>query len=266
MNSRIGIGVITCNREELFVQCLASIPSVGTLVVVNDGKPYCRTGFDAKINRFIQHAENKSVCIAKNDALQYLLSKGCDYLFLIEDDIALLSDDVFDRYIKAHETTRLHHLMFGYHGSANLKNGAPSARLVASYSEKISIALNRHCVGAFTFYSRKILELVGLMDEHFNTNCWEHVDHSYRIVKAGGIPAYWWWPDIADSTSCLGEIAPRESGAIIMKNENSEAVSKAGARLFLSKHGYTPFTVPDQSPETVVSRLKALQITKESCV
>jgi hypothetical protein len=40
-NGRIGVGIVTCKRKEMFKKCLASFPnSIEALLVVNDATPY----------------------------------------------------------------------------------------------------------------------------------------------------------------------------------------------------------------------------------
>ena len=82
--SKIGLGIVTCNREDFYVNCLNHVPIdiVDVLVTVNDGAEY-----NTKSDNFIQHETNKGVGISKNDALKFLLEKECTHLFLIEDDI-----------------------------------------------------------------------------------------------------------------------------------------------------------------------------------
>ena len=73
--SKIGLGIITCNREDFYKQCYESIPldAIDKLVTVNDGKKLKGSYSDTKI---ITHSTNKGVGISKNDAMQYLLDKS----------------------------------------------------------------------------------------------------------------------------------------------------------------------------------------------
>ena len=264
MRSKIGVGIVTCNREDFFKKCYESIPldKVDELVIVNDGKPYSlvpREGY------LIQHKANKGVGISKNDALKYLIEKDCTLLFLIEDDIIIKNPDVFEKYINTAEVSGLWHLMYGYHGPANKINGNINPRTIIDYKDE-KVALNQHCVGAFCFYHVNIIKKLGLMDEKFK-NAWEHLEHSYRIVNAGLIPAYWWWPDVANSYDYLDELACSEDNSTIRWEDAERKISKTdwqeniqkGAEYFYSVYKCSPTTVPDTPLQGVTERLKQIK-------
>ena len=265
---KIGIGIITCNREEMLKKCFYSIlaDSYDHIVVVNDGKELYEDSSKAiisSVDSFIQHDSNKSVCISKNDAFKALIKLNSDYIFLIEDDLYLKGhfdkNTVFEKYIKASEVSKLQHFMFGYHGFGNKKDNKPIARLITDYGEDVKIAFNYNCVGAFTFYTKELLEKVGLMDERFNSNCWEHVDHSYQIVKRGFLPAYWYWPDLADSYNYIGDSDENLSNSSIRKSEDFMINLRNKAFEFKQKNNYYPTEVPDSSAEFVVEHLKRIK-------
>lgn len=254
--AKIGLGIITCNRPDFFKKCYESIPNdvVHELVVVNDGDdiPFNYT------THYIKNEQNLGVGKSKNRALKYLLDKNCDYLFLIEDDIFIKNQDVFNEYIRYIETTGIQHLMFGYHGPANKVNTKPTPRIVIDYGNNVNLALNFHCVGAFCVYTSKLLKDIGLFDEKF-VNAWEHVDHSYQAVKKGYLPAYWWWPDIANSYDYLDEQACSEINSSIRPRSDWKLNIQEGAKHFVSKNTHTPWQVPDESHTTVIKLLRQLK-------
>lgn len=252
--SKIGVGIITYNRPDFFDQCLNSIDSkkINNLIVVNDGTPY------KSVNApLIQHEKNQGVGKSKNSAFKFLLEKGCDHIFLIEDDIIIKNNNVFDAYIDASNTTGIKHMMYGYHGPANKKNGIPNPRYIFDYGNNMKIAMNQHCVGAFCYYTRDVLENVGLNDETF-INAWEHVEHSYRIVKTGYLPSYWWWPDIKNSSEYIDELACSEVNSTIRPQSTWRENITNGAKYFISKHGLSPVSIPDTSLDAVTAKLKKI--------
>jgi len=254
--SKIGLGIITCNRPDFFKKCYESVPkdTVDELVVINDGN---NLDFNYT-SHYIKNEKNIGVGKSKNKALKYLLDKNCDYLFLIEDDITITDPNVFNEYIKYIEKTGIQHLMFGYHGPANKKDNNPIPRLVVDYGDNVNLALNFHCVGAFCVYTKKLLNDIGLFDETF-LNAWEHVEHSYQAVKNGYLPAYWWWPDIHNSYEYLGEQACSEVNSSIRPREDWKSNINNGARYFYNKHKYTPWQVPNESEESVIKALRKLK-------
>jgi len=102
MQKKIGVGIVTCNRPEYLRNLLASLRQrpYDELVIVDDGDeeyPYdSALGFT-----YIKNEVNLGVGKSKNIAMQHLLDKGCDYIFIIEDDMIIKRADVFDQYIKA---------------------------------------------------------------------------------------------------------------------------------------------------------------------
>jgi GT2 family glycosyltransferase len=258
-SQKIGLGLITCNRPDFFKKAFASIPleRIQQLVVINDGTPFSDQMTKEISNKcfYIQNDTNLGVGKSKNKAMQYLLDTNCTDIFLMEDDIIIKNSEVFEKYIKVASETKLPHFMFGYHGPANKANGVPTPRLKVDYPSSVSVAFNRHCVGAFCYYTANLLKEIGLNDDFF-TNAWEHVEHSYRIVKAGYIPAYWWWPDIADSYEYLDELACSEHNSTIRPRADWMENIQRGAHYFYNKHGFSPVSIPDSSAEQVRNKLR----------
>jgi len=129
--SRVGIGIITCNRPEFFKKCRESIKAewYDSIVVVNDGKGPL---FDARAP-ILSTAGGEGVGRAKNKAIRHLLEEDCDYIILVEDDM-LFKGNIFEQYIKAHKATGIHHFMFAYHGPANKANisgGNPAGKCIS---------------------------------------------------------------------------------------------------------------------------------------
>ena len=261
---KIGIGIITCNRTDFLGKCVKSMHQdwYDEAVIINDGdKPITEFyGFD-----IINNETNVGVCKSKNKALQDLLDKGCDYIFLIEDDMKL-NGNVFEAYINAHKETGIHHFSFGYHGPANRgnvsrsKGGVPTPRKVIDYGDRL-IALNMHSVGALCFYTRKALEDVGLFDEDFDKNNFEHVEHSYRLAKAGYSTPYWWWADLANSHHYISEQACSEENSSIRRGDDWQKAIMDSAYLFKEKHGVMPAwqnAVPDTPFDEILKLLKGM--------
>lgn len=259
MSNKIGVGIVTYKREDFFKKCLQSIPNVDHVVVVNDGSNYKDESYTLnKVNELIINQKNLGVGASKNAILRSLIQAGCDHLFVVEDDIILKSPDIFNKYIQCAQDTGLQHLMYGYHGPANLDpaTGQPKPRLYIDY-KNTRLALNTHCVGAFCYYSRKVIKEVGYIDEHFK-NAWDHLEHSYRIAKAGFIPAYWWWPDLAPQ-GLIEDQDPTLRSSVIRRDQSFNQVIYEGAQWFNHIHGYQPVNVPDTRPEDVVAKLKNIK-------
>jgi len=260
--SKIGVGIITCDRVNMFNVCFESLSDewYDELVVVDDGikeYPLKRRGAE-----FIRTSGGEGVGKAKNIAIQHLLDKDCDYIILVEDDMKF-TGNLFAEYIRAYKTTGIHHFMFAYHGPANkagISYGKPVPRLVFDYGpfDELRIALNQHCVGAVTFYTRESLEKVGLYDENF-TNAFEHVDHSYQLAKNGFSTPYWWWADIANSLDYVQEQKCSEDSSAIRPRSDWQSNIQQAAQYFMSKNKVSPVKVPDTPQQEVVEIIKRYQ-------
>jgi GT2 family glycosyltransferase len=265
---KIGVGIITCNRQDFYERCLYSLNDceLDAIVTVNDGDPY--EDLKIKSDVYFQHEHNKGVGITKNEALQHLMDQDCDHIFLIEDDIIVLNTNVFTEYINAAKASGIWHMMYGYHGPAN-KNSVsklPLPRMIMDYTNGVKVAFNTHCVGAFCYYHKNVLDHVGLMDETYK-NAWEHVDHSLQIVKAGLLPGYWWWPDLPNSYDYLMEQACSEESSVIRWEDAEKKIPKKewadniqkGAEYFIKKNNFAPGEIPDTDEEEIVSRVNLIK-------
>jgi glycosyltransferase involved in cell wall biosynthesis len=271
---KIGLGLVTYKRPLFFEQSFASVPVdlLDEVVVVNDGTPY-----EKQISvPLIQHEVNKGVGISKNDAIRHLLNRGCDYIFLMEDDIIIKDPLVFQAYINAYKETGIHHFNYSQHGSMNKKdhNNGPMHKPLAeeqqpepnplsfiSYKNNVEIALYPHCVGAFSFYTRKCLEDIGLIDEAFY-NATEHLEHTYRICKANLHPPFWWFADLKKSTDYLTDIPWHPHTSTIASAPDFRKLIDESYNHFQKVHGHGIFQIPNYNLQEVTQILKTIYKNK----
>ena len=106
---KIGVGIITSGREEMFKKCFDfHHHNVDHIVVINDGdgdlEPWCKSNFlqldigeSANTTlKVIQHSANLGVAASKNEALEYLYDKECDHIFLMEQDMYIKNQYIFN--------------------------------------------------------------------------------------------------------------------------------------------------------------------------
>jgi len=233
--NRIGVGVITCNREHFLKQCIESIPLdiVDHIVIINDGKPLPGEYFKMAVDKvdIIEHEENMGVGKSKNDALKYLLNNNCTHLFLIEDDIIIKNNKVFNEYIRCSEITGIKHLNFCLHGEDNKVNRSPNPKKIIDYRD-IRLAIYHNIYGAFSYYHRDVIDKIGMMDEAY-VNAMEHVDHTMEAIKAGFHPPFRWFADLENSDDWLDE---QDRG-------HSESVIRTGDWLTNFREGVDRFKV-----------------------
>jgi len=269
-DEKIGVGIITCNRPDFYKKCYDSIadnPDVDVLVVVNDGE-YLPLN-DTKPCVYIHNDENLGVAKSKNEALKTLMEYECDHIFLVEDDMYIKNPMIFQKYIEASKISGIQHLMFGYHGPANkngISGGTPDPKLVVKYTDDISLAFNKHCVGAFCYYSKESISNCGYIDEDFK-NAFDHVSHSYTLALKGYSTPYWWWADLSDSLDYIEEqeCSTKSSSIVTPENLDNHARNIATSyNLFKTKFGYYPwgdFGVIEAPLDEVCSFLRR----KQSC-
>ena len=272
--AKIGVGIITCNRNEFLNGLLNTLPKniIDVLVVVNDGKAENQIPVPGT---WLQNDVNLGVGKSKNKAMKYLYDAGCDYIFIIEDDMLIKDETVFQRYINACKESGIQHFNYGPGSPFNRKqqiqnfdlhnrhlldqHSEPNPKLIIEYPNNTKIALYEHTVAMFSFFTREILEKVGYIDEEYY-NAWEHVDHTYRIIKAGYHPPFWWFADIADSDRFLTE-APGaiDNSSIANKSDQWLKNVTMGREIYLKKHGHYPNMPPYVTKEQVIQSLKDIK-------
>lgn len=274
---KVGVGIITCNRPEYLRNLLNTLPKeheniIDQLVIVNDGTPV--DDFDLSTGTWLDNETNLGVGKSKNKAMQYLLDKGCDYIFIIEDDMLILDTSIFDEYIKAHKASGIHHFNYGPGSPFNRKQAIqnfdlhnrhlldqhtePNPKLVIDYGN-VKVSLFEHTVAMFSFFTKEILEKVGLIDDKFY-NAWEHVDHTYRIIKAGYHPPFWWFADLFESHKFLTEAPEAINNSSIANNtEQWEKNVYGGREIYKQKHGHYPNEPPYVTKEQVIQIIKQLK-------
>jgi GT2 family glycosyltransferase len=269
----IGVGMVTYDAPDRIKESASTIPLwVKHFVIVNDGTPYDSSVYPSHA-RIITHQNNMSVGQAKNTAMKYLLEQGCEHIFIIEDDILLQSEEVFDKYIKASLVTGIKHLNYALQGPANKKGAKgfetlkdralqenltePNPRQIIKYSEEVEIALYPNSVGAFSYYQREVLENIGLFDD-FYKNAWEHVDHTMNALKKGYTTPYWWFADINNSGKYIKDIEGCIENSTIGHTDTWKENFNRGFLHFKKKYGFGPTEVPDSNPEQVQHALTFL--------
>lgn len=239
MKDKIGCGLISADRPDFYKKSVTSLlDAVQDLgieyVVVNDGKeklPFYPPNF-------IETTGKEGVAVAKNKALRFLLDVGYDHIFLMEDDLEIIDNRVFQKYIDASKATGIRHLNYGMHGNHNKNpDGTPNIRKTVNYPCGTKIDLYPNVLGAFSYYHRSVLENVGLMDETFY-NALEHVSSTYEIIKHGYHPKFRWFADVHNSSEYLRDIVPDHQQSVI-RNENFQEVFKRGLDRFIEKHGFS---------------------------
>lgn len=200
--AKIGIGIVTYNRPDYFKVAIDSVIEhlldvVDEIVVYNDASTveyeYGNLTPDIAVK---VGTKNKGVGYAKNRCMEELMDRGCDFIFIMEDDMEILSKNAVIDYMAAYKISGVDHMMFAHHGPGNQYAG-----MLIDVTGPIEWYAT--CVGSYCFYTRELLEKVGLMDEKF-INAWEHVEHTRRSMLSHGVP-YGYYPDVVGSRESIRE-------------------------------------------------------------
>lgn len=273
MEVSVGVGIVTRNRVD-YINSLANTirecSDINHTIIINDSVD------DLDINNvnIINNKLNIGVGKSKNKAIQYLLDKNCNYIFILEDDVIIKDTAVFKKYIQASRTTGIQHFNFGpgtpfnrkqkttfdLHNRDTLDNTSkPNPRLIVKYDDDVSIALYNHCAGVFSFFTSKILHQIGLHDERF-FNAWEHVDHTLRIINSNGHPPFWWFADIFDSIVYLDVQHDSIKRSVTAEDKERwlDNINK-GREIYKEKHGFYPNMCPITTQSELLNNLKAIK-------
>ena len=277
---KIGVGIVTHERLDYLKGLLKSLVIcenvIDELVVVNDGKPI--DDFKLNVGTWLQNETNQGVAKSKNRAMKHLFDNECDYIFIIEDDMIIKDNAIFQKYVEAHKVSGIHHFNYGPGSPFNRRqtikdfdlhnrhlldeNTEPNPKLIVDY-KVCKIALYEHTVAMFSFFTKTLLEQgLGYMCEDFD-NCWEHVSSTNYIIRAGYHPPFWWFADLANSHELITEAPGAIENSSIAKDK-SEWMKKvmAGREIYKAKHGYYPNQPPLHTEEQVIEILKHLRKNK----
>lgn len=274
---KIGVGIITFNRLDYLRSLINTLVPceqyIDELVVINDGQD--QPEWDLPFGTWIDNEKNLGVAKSKNKALNYLFEKDCDYFFLIEDDMLIKDPTVFQQYIEASKASGIQHFNYGPGSPFNRKQkiqnfdlhnrhlldekSEPSPHMIVDY-KTCKIALYQHTVAMFSFFTRRLVEEgLAYMPEEYD-RCWEHVDGTYQIAKAGYHPPFWAFADLANSHKLIEEApnAIQNSSIAKDKNEWMQRVME-GREIYKKKHGHYPNEVAQPTEEQILESLKAIK-------
>lgn len=205
---KVGLGITTYNRPDYLDKCLEGVKShlqdvIDSCYLYNDGSIKGKTEYKQiyktlpKKIKYKHSIKNMGVGHAKNYLLKRMMDDGCDYMFLLEDDIVPQSPKAITEYIRLSDESGIEHFLFAHHGTENIGKLCLSEKGVELYTA---------CIGAYCMYTRQVIEKVGYFDENFK-NAFEHVEHTFRISRAGFTTPFPTYPDVENSQDYLKEIS-----------------------------------------------------------
>jgi GT2 family glycosyltransferase len=217
---KTAIGIVTCNREHLFAKCISSInPNCGRVYYINAGKPYKKQYTGELIQRNGTHT--LTVANAKNKLINQMIKDGYEYLFLIEDDIMVKNNEVFQKYIETAMVSGIWgQLAFGGSGPANRDvSGKARPIMTLDYENDVAVDVYRNCVGSFAFFHKNIFIKMGMFPEEY-INAMEHVDfYCKQDAYFLGLPLGF-CPDIHNSDEYLEDLDEELKESVIRQDKD----------------------------------------------
>lgn len=258
MSGQYGIAITTRNRGEwmkLLFQSLRPVFGKCDIVIVNDGPEYDWIPQADRLT-YVVNPENYGISKSKNVGIKELFkNKNIDYVFTIEDDVVIKNPEVFELMISASEKTKLPYFNFPAHSWESGKPHARTPTLSVQYGDT-TIDFFPNLVATFSFYTRKILEEVGLFDEDY-WNCWVEVDHIYRASQLPHFPPFWYFPCIQNIDDYLELVPESVEDSEAHGTDWQERVNKYAA-VFNSKHGLPVPHIPKLDIAGLKEKLKRI--------
>jgi hypothetical protein len=159
-------------------------------------------------------------------------------------------------YIKTAKRSGLHHLSFGHVGGSLRKQ----IRMIREYIDGTGVQLYHNPQGSFCYFLSNVIKKIGYLDEKYK-NAFEHVDYEYQLVKAGIMPAFWWFPDIKDSYKYIQITPGGASNSSITDRPEYNENYKMSAQYFIEKWGHFTKDIVDIGEDAVEQRMNFIENT-----
>jgi glycosyltransferase involved in cell wall biosynthesis len=252
-SSKIGVGILTYKRPDYFKQVLAKIPrnEIGILAIVNDGEDNYASEQDADV--VFLNKKQLGVSVSKNILLKSLIDKGCEYLFLIEDDILIKDPKVFQKYIKTANSSGIHHLCF-----EKIAENEKSLKYSYELPDGSKLGFYHNPQGAFMYVHANLVKKLGFFDEKY-VNAFEHIDFAYNLIQSQVAPPFWYFPDVLNSEDYLTDIPGSSLDSSITNKDKYKDNWQNSANHFIQKWGLFTSQIQDKGLEDLKYFLMSLQ-------
>lgn len=240
----IGVAISTYNRQRHLNDLLDTLPhdKIDQLVIVKDGGGNKYNS--PPVGEFIEMVGNHGVATSKNVGLAMLMKHKHDHMFLLDDDVVVKDDDVFNMYIETACQTGVYHLLFSKINNNQLLHSTDH------------IDLHAQCQGAFMYIHRGVINNVGDFDQRYY-NAYEHIDFYYRCVLKGLVPKFWFFPDAHGSENFLMD-HPDNISTIFGNNLNSDNLNRS-TNHFTNKHGKFVNSIPAEPLSAVLQDMDRIK-------
>ncbi len=160
---KIGIGILTYNRKEILSNLLSSIAK-------NCTYDYTLISNDVR--------DNVGVAGNTNRLIKGLYDLGCNYFFILNDDV-ISTGDFPTTYIQAHLDTKIDFLCF------RKWPGSPYDRETKLTINNTNLTMLNRITGNMIFLTRSLVDKIGYFDVRYGHFSEEHVDYTRRANLSG---------------------------------------------------------------------------------
>jgi glycosyltransferase involved in cell wall biosynthesis len=178
---KLGIGIITYNRDQQFGICLKAIEdhtkTQCVLVVADDGSTDFTAGFCRDMKLWHVTGRNRGVAWNKNRALFSLFAIArCDVAILLEDDAVPIENNWEHDWITA--SLRWGHINFA-------GNWFPAGSRISGAGTPADPFLSTAVSGQVEGFSADAIRYGGYLDSRFRGYGFAHVEQSRRLIRCG---------------------------------------------------------------------------------
>jgi glycosyltransferase involved in cell wall biosynthesis len=180
MPPRLGIGVVTYNRRDVAIETVDRVlrhtQCRYDFIVADDGSADGTPALLRSKGVPVIVGRNMGIAWNKNRAIFYLLAvRGCDVAILLEDDSRPEVDSWEHDWILAA-------LQYGH---VNLAGAWMRHTFISGAGTAADPIWGANVTAQCSAFSREAIAFVGYMDTRFKGYGFEHVEHSFRLLRAG---------------------------------------------------------------------------------
>lgn len=245
--------IITFNREEHLKNLLSSIDvsSFDKIVVVHDGgaSDYSEAVVNVLNSKFVylKQTENIGVSRCKQIGSDWVLNNtNSEHIFILEDDIIILNNSVWDYYINFSKKSGIWHTNWN-----DIKYTSIKYEVVYDDIEGI---VNRDCSGVFSYFNRNIFKFFKFPSDM--KNALDVYSVEMQLIEKHLLPPFWSF------------VCPKGTDKYVKDlNLDSNTTDRTdytpnfqeALKVFISRHGKAPFSIKESSSEEVETMLKFLK-------
>jgi len=205
------------------------------------GEPKNKTLY-SEYNFYYEPVE-KCTTWTKNKLLYQMINDECKHIFLLDEAVEILDNNIFNKYIEAAEKSGIKYLV--YSGNYKIKNSIDYDGIGISFAEKVN--------KQFCYYHWNIFEEVGFFDGRYLQGILDQIDYTYRVCQKEFCAPWGWFADYEDSNKYIKQIqepVDPEIYAQLYWNEN---------QWFKYKHKEFYNKLSDTNHEIVIKKLEELK-------